>query len=416
MPKAFHASDWLCGLFGFALMTAYWPGISGAVSTPRWGVAALLAVALFFAPRVRMTAAHWIGLALLGWMGLTLCWNDGGHDGVLDGIDVASELVIVAIAFAVGSTLQDVRPLIVGAAVGIGVNSAFAFAQWFGWHSFVETRDGSFAGLFYERDRFAAAAAMVAIGLVSIPRLRRLLPLVAPALILAPSRAAWLAVGAGLLPMEFIPVRLRKALGIILIGVPLVYLVVHGAGPSDNERLMIWHDTIGNLNVFGHGLGSFREDFVRFADAFNIAIQRSRPEHPHNEWLWLMFEGGVPGLCLGLLLAVAVWCAAVDRAERGVLTCLFTLSLFAMPLHDPATVILGAVVAGYLAGRDAMLRIIVGDCRSALCPWLAAHVYPDEPLRTRCGATGLSVPAAVSRGTGEASADLRGTGDLSNVQ
>jgi len=36
----------------------------------------------------------------------------------------------------------------------------------------------------------------------------------------------------------------------------------HASFGSASERLMIWQDTIGHINLFGHGLGHFREDFI----------------------------------------------------------------------------------------------------------------------------------------------------------
>jgi len=365
-------SDWLAGAFGFALMVAYWPGISGAASTPRWDVAAILAVVLFVVPAVRMTPAHWTGLVLVAWMGASLLWNDAGQDGLMDGIDNASQLVMIAIAFAVGSTMANIVPLFIGAAIGIGINSGFAVAQWHDWHGVVETSNGSYAGLFYERDRLAAAAALVIIGVIALRRWY-LLPLLLPSVMLAPSRAAWLAIGAGLIAMsrEWSWRSRAASASLVLIGL-VGYVVWFGPGPSGNERLMIWQDTINNLTYIGHGLGSFREDFLQFASTFNIAVQHTRPEQPHNEWLWLCFEGGVPGLAMGMVFAIAVWKSAGSRPERGILAGLFVLSLFAMPLHDPATVILGAIVAGYLAGRHAMARIVLVDCRDPLCPWLAS--------------------------------------------
>ena len=150
--------EFLAGLFGFALMTAYWPNISGVATTPRWDVAVLLAVVLFVAPRVRMTAAHWLGALLMGWLLLSLTWSNGRDDG----IDIAFRMGCAAVAFAVGSLIKDIRPLIQGAALGIGISSAVAIAQWLGWHG-MEQKGGAFSGLFFDRNRLAAAAALVAL-------------------------------------------------------------------------------------------------------------------------------------------------------------------------------------------------------------------------------------------------------------
>jgi hypothetical protein len=394
MPKGFRGSDLLASLFGFALMTAYWPGIAGAATTSRWIVAASLAIALFMAPRVRMTMTHWIGLVLIGWLVLTLLWNDGGADGRLDGAEAGFELLIVLCAFAVGSTMTDLRSPIIGAAVGIGVNGAVALAQWFGWQG-VEIVNGGYPGLFVNRDRLAGAAALVAVALLALPLGMRMLPLVLPALVLAPARAAWLGVGAGLFVRSSPKVRLTIVGPILFAG--MVWLMHHGTGPSGAERLAIWRDTIAGLTIFGHGLGSFRETFLALAQTFDFNHWHSRPEHPHNEWLWLVFEGGVPALGLGMLFALGLWTVSDEQAgHRGVFACLAVLSLFAMPFHDPATVVLGALFAGHCAGRSARLRDAALTRRMALRAGFPADINRGRHAAHGDRTEGLPVPAAVS--------------------
>jgi len=395
MPKGFRRSDLFAGLFGFALMTAYWPGIAGAATTPRWIVAASLALALFMAPRVRMTMTHWVGLLLIGWLVLSILWNDGGTDGRLDGGEASFELLVVLCAFAVGSTLTDLSGLIIGAALGIGINSAVAVAQWFGWQG-VEIVNGGYPGLFVNRDRLAAAAAVVAVGLVALPRVWLLLPLLLPSLVLAPSKAAWLGICAGVVVTESLyrPFRIYAGLSLVM-AIP-TYLILHGLAPSDGERLAIWRDTISGLTVFGHGLGSFREVFLALAQTFDFNHWQSRPEHPHNEWLWLVFEGGVPALGLGMLFSLGLWFAADERPERSVFAALFVLSLFAMPFHDPGTVVLGALFAGHCAGCSARMHDAAVARRMALRAGLPADLDRAGHAAHGDRAEGLAVPAAVS--------------------
>lgn len=396
-------ADVLAALFAFALMVAYWPGIAGVATTPRWDVAALLSIAMFVAPKVRMTAAHWAGLALVVWMLLGLIWNDGGADGRADGIDAAVEMVIAATAFAVGSAMLRIDVMLAGAVLGIGVNSGFAIAQWFGYFGPIQTIDNhdgaamahSYAGLFYNPNGLAAAAAIVGLGILAYRKLWPLLPLVAPSLMLAQSRAAWLSVLVGLFVMRPQSAVLRWGGRVVVLGAAAAALIMRPLG-SASERLMIWQDTIGHINWFGHGLGSFREDFIQFAHAFNIAAQQSRPEHPHNEWLWFLFEGGVPALVLAVVLALLVWRAGRDRPELGLLAGLFVLSGFAMPFHDPATVVLGALCAGHLVGRAALGRDGAVDRRGLLRPWLAAESDRARHRGFAGGTAGVSVPAEVS--------------------
>lgn len=363
-------SDLLAALFCFALMTAYWPGITGAATTPRWDVAAVLAVALFFAPHIRLTTAHYLGMALLAWLFITLIWSESQ----LDGTDAAFKLILAAIAFAVGSSMPSLRSLLIGSAIGIGISSGFAIAQWLGWHG-IETYDNGFAGLFHNRDRLGAAAALVAIGVAaSCPRMWLLLPLLAPALILTQSRAAWLAVAVGLamIPSNLASKFVRIGFAWFAFAGGMIVFLYRGHDVSIDQRLSLASDTIGALNIFGHGLGSFWESFPSHAHLFSIATER--PEHPHNEWLWLAYEGGIPAFILGLAFAVELWRSAAESPQRSTLAGLFVLSMFAMPFHDPATLILGALSAGFLAGRRAYHGVAAFDRGSPLRQGLAAGV------------------------------------------
>jgi hypothetical protein len=344
-------------LFGFALTTAYWPGITGAGTTPRWDIAALLGVVLFFAPRVRMTAAHWLGLILIAWLSITLLWSEGRQDGY----DAIFKLLIAGCAFAVGSATEDLRPIWIGSAIGIGVSSAVVLAQLAGWHG-IES-DGGYSGLFVNRDRLAAAAALVAIAILAPLGGRSWLALpLLPALVMPQSRVAWLALAVGFLSLPLRPAWLRwGARAAALVG-GIVTAVLRLGNPSDGERINLYRDTVNALTPFGHGLGSFWESFPAHAHYFDIAKVGTRPEHPHNEWLWLAYEGGFPAFVLGMVFALAIWLAAEDYpAERGIFAALFVFSLVAMPFHDPVTLTLGALVAGWCAGDHSGILVQAFD-------------------------------------------------------
>lgn len=363
MLKAGRTSDWMLGGFGFALMAAYWPGIAGVATTPRWDVAALLTVVLFVAGRVRMTAVHVAGALLAVWLLVSLSWSGGQ----LDGVDAAFKLVLVAVAFAVGSLVRDLGPLFVGAALGLALSSGVVIAQWLGWNG-IETFSGV-SGLFFNCDRLAAAAAMVGVGLVAMGR-----PLMAvvvlPCLLLPASRAAWLAAAAGLM---LLPTRLDRyewpfwlrCTGIA--GAILTLLYRYGDGSAG--RIALWRDTLEGMTVWGRGLGSFMTTFT--PHLFNIDVY-GIPDHPHNEILWLAYEGGIPALVLGAAFVGLLVRAAKDREEGSILVALAVLGLFAMPLHDPATAVLGALVAGRCAAYRRVVHGVAVDRGGALRAGLAA--------------------------------------------
>lgn len=371
MPRAVRWSEVLLGAFGFALMTAYWPGIAGAATTPRWIVASLLGLAWFMLPPMPRSASATVGIVLLAWLGLSLSWSGG----TLDGVDTALKLSLALMAFAVGAQLPDLRPLFAGAAIGLAVSSVVALGQAYGWHG-IASIDGTPAGLFVNRDRLGAAAALVIVGLMSLKIARASLVLwVLPGLLLANSRGAMLAMLAGLC---FVPAPKFVRAFVIGFAVAAVAaaLVIKGVDLSSSERLWIWRDTISGVTFWGHGLGSFRELYPTYLDAFAqswaMTTAPTRPEHPHNEILWMLFEGGAPALLLAGLFCVSLWSAST-HAVRSVLVCLFVLCQFAMPLHDPATLILGAVVAGFLAGRGALSARLSFACRDPLCEGVAAY-------------------------------------------
>lgn len=315
MPRAIRWPDVLLFAFGFAMMAAYWPGIAGAATTPRWIVAGLLGFAWFVMPRAPWTLSAALGLALLGWLLASLSWSVGA----LDGVDTALKLGLAVIAFAVGQHVADLRPLFVGAAVGLAISSVIAIAQVLGWHG-IPSIDDAPAGLFVNRGRLGSAAALVIVGLVSLRILRfDLIAMVLPGLLLANNRAAFLALGVGICCVPA-PKVVRAAIIGFAIGGAAFVLANKGIDTSASERLWIWRDTLSGVTFWGHGLGSFRELYPTYLDAFAqswaLTTAPTRPEHPHNELLWLLFEGGVPALLLAGAFALSLWrsCAHELRA------------------------------------------------------------------------------------------------------
>jgi hypothetical protein len=409
---AMRMSDWLWGAFGLALMVAYWPGVAGLATTPRWDVAAVLVIAYFIGPRVRMTAVHRLGLALIAWLAVTLSFETG--DARLDGGNELFQMAMIAVGFAVGSNVANLRLLVIGCAIGIGINSAFLIAEtantpaWL-FSSCVDINGsedvahvvclyfGNPAGLFYNQDRLAAGAAMVGVACLAQRRTWWCLPPIVPSLILVHSSAAWLAVAVGAYILAGqLPNSVGRTIRIVMIAAGCAAVAVKLGTNSTDERMAIWSDTIPSLTFWGNGLGSFREGFLAHAQSYDFARFQSRPEHPHNEWLWLAYEGGI---CAVVLACAFVVCLVRRRAQTGelaVLAAFAVLSLFAMPFHDPATAVLAALVAGRCAaGRDRTVECAV-DRRVSLQPWLAADADPTEHGPFEGRANRFSVPAAVS--------------------
>jgi O-Antigen ligase len=364
-------------LFGFVLMAAYWPGIAGAATTSRWDIGIILAVVLFFRPRVSMTKAHWTGLVLLGWLFLTLAWSEGR----LDGVDVALKLTLIAIAFAAGSTLTKIKPFVIGAALGLWVSSVVAIAQYCGWQLFDIQALPSFgpypSGLFFNGDRLAAAAGTVAVAALAM-RVWWVSGGLLPALVLPHCRAALLAVSVSLLVAAFQKYRhivtfyalaVWPLLFALAVGLVMVFATAsYHPDPGITQRFDLWYDTLSGVNWSGHGLGSFFNVFPLYANGF-IQQAQTRPFDPHNEFLWILFEAGPIGLALALVFAVQVWRGSAGEPLRFVLVGVGVLCLFAQPFHDP-TILFVALVAGHCIGAAVPVRVPAVGRGGPLRAWL----------------------------------------------
>lgn len=376
---------------GFLLMAACWPGISGLATTPRWDVGVLIAFSLLFAAPARMTAAHWAGLATIGTLVATLAWSsDQGY-----GVDAAAKLIVVGVAFAWGAALVDPVPFIGGAAVGLAVSSMIAIAQWFGWHG-IESY-ASPAGLFFNGNRLAEVSVIVLAACLA-RRLWWAVPGLLPAIVIPYSRGAWLTAGIVGALWTWSHIRTFERFVICAIGAMLVLLAAMTATiwrteqfgmDALAERIAMWSYTIGRLDWFGHGLGSFAADGPLIAWGGHV----SRAVHPHNEWLWLAYEGGLAGcgLSIGFAITLARCCRDGNGGLHLLLVAIGIESLFAMPFHDPATVLFAAVVAGHLAGAGSRVRDAAHAGGMALREGRAVYGSRGVDGRAAQGVSALSV-------------------------
>src|SRR5580698_8856828 len=109
----------MTAVIAFLVSAMYWPGVSGAATSSRWAV---LAIVPWLLREQELTAAHWFGAAFLGWSILTLAW----HPAPLDGINAICLLLILTACFLLGNQLSSLRLIIIGAALGITMSSAVA--------------------------------------------------------------------------------------------------------------------------------------------------------------------------------------------------------------------------------------------------------------------------------------------------
>jgi hypothetical protein len=371
----------MLGAFAFLLMVAFVPWISGAATASRWVLmSAVVPPAVMLSDLPRMTPAHLLGALLLAWGATTLLWTSS----LPDGLNALWQLFLIAGCFIIGTTQASLRPVYVGAGLGLAVNSAFVLLQWWGLHP-LPTTPGivGMGALFINPNYLAGAAAIVLVALAGC-RLWWPAALVLPCLLVPGARTAFAAVTVPALVWLWGRSRVAAVLGmaLVLVAFPASHWLVYHFG-SDGERLLIWQDTAQNLTWLGHGLGSF---YTSFAGHTHIDLLSSRPAHAHSDALELAYETGWPGVILCLTLLVYIL-AAPRQVETYVLLALLTEAALDMPLHFPVPQFLGGLVAGGLCRDRIALRDVVGHGRVALCGGLAWWRATDA------GAGGRDVPA-----------------------
>jgi hypothetical protein len=331
----------MLGGLSFLAAALYWPGTISPSETPRF---ALLALIPFLLRGFQVTAAHAAGLLFIAWAVASLFWTPAP----LDAINALLVLFILGCCFCLGSQIENMRPVYIGAALGLSLSSVIAIAQWLGYHPLPKMT--AISGLFVNGNFMAEAAALIVVALVA-ERIWWAVPMVLPALVLPLARGAMLACAVSLL-LNF---RHRREFWIVLAAVPLVaaaYIAAKGVDLSSvNDRFGIWQATLANVPMFGHGLGSFRFLFP----SIDIRIlASSSPEFTHNEFLFVAFELGVVGLAL--FLAFCLTLAGPLDTARLVLIALFVEMCLEFPTHLPTTGFVGLVAAGHAVRNRYVLR------------------------------------------------------------
>lgn len=339
----------MLGLFGFALTAAYYPFIAGAATTPRWAVAALAPLALLFIKPGRITWAHIVGLAFVGYAVLSLTWSP-----TLDTHDWLLKLFILTGIFILGSSIEDTRPLWTGAAFGLLISAGMIVIEAGGLVDGlgIPRTDGLFhnhefpAGLFGNGIFYAEAAAIVAVA----PALHRQWVLAAcliaplfmlnavprgPLIALAVAGFAWLVWGRGWKP------GLLGCGGILAAALTgATFLNPHTA----SLRVAMWCDVLLAFKPFGYGYGAYHAT-IPFHTVYYDASQWVEVA-PHNEAMGILYELGAPGLILaGLFVLLALYGGTMQ--SRLILIVFLTEAVFGFGLHLPVTACLFVLMAGH---------------------------------------------------------------------
>lgn len=349
---------------GFLTAAIFTPTLADGASSPKWAfLAAVVGVGVFFMPRQVVTLGHVLGGALLLWCGATLFWTPVFFDGA----HAAAHAVVLAGLFCLGSQVLCLRSLLIGAALGLALNSAVVVAQVY--FNFPWTQTAAPGGLFVNRNLGAEAAALVLVGAIAY-RLWWVIPALAPTLYLQSSRGATVAIAVALLAGLY-PYARRFVAGTLAVAVIAAALVVilNGTDSSTTERFAIWRDTLDGMTLWGNGLGSFYGLYPSHATRLDVLAQR--PEHAHMDTLEMVYEIGAGALLFAVFVGFAF--RQQHTAGRMILVAFLVEGVFSFPLHNPFTGAVFTVVAGFMYGGQPPFRSDVAAGRAILRRWLVGE-------------------------------------------
>lgn len=336
---------------GFLVTAAYWPWLWSPAMVPKWAALSILAPALLLYRQqpIPFTRAHFFGCLLMAWAALSVSWSWAPVYS-LNGLWLIA--ILPAICFCLGSQAPNLRPLFIGAGLGLAASSAVSIGQLAGWIDWPTINIPS--GLFLNKNFMAEAAALVLIWLIA-ERVWWLVPLVIPAIALASARGALLALGIGLaLELWRRPAWLIAGLLVADMALFGMGMVTHSAATT-TERLDIWAESVDDLGFFGSGIGSY--GFMP-----HQLLADGHPMHAHNDALELLYDLGMIGLGLAMLF---VWeLRGPLNSARLVLIVFAVEACFAFPLHLPVTLCLAAVAAGHAVRDRAVVRAVFARRRN----------------------------------------------------
>jgi hypothetical protein len=344
------------GVSAFVLTVLFWPGLASAATTPRW---AFLSIAVFatlqFTRASKITTAHVLLCLFMGYALLSFLWTPI----IYDAMNIYWKFVVLAGLFWLGAEAKDLRPVVVGAALGLWINSGIVIAQVNGWAAWPQLMVPG--GLFMNKDLNGEIAVMVLAAAFAY-RLWWVVPGVLPSFVLPGSRSSYVA--AGVVVLSWVGGRFPRLSTMFVVlaaaGVAGYFIVRHDSSVA--QRVHMWLDAYPGLKLWGNGIGSFYALYPRFATRLDTLVER--PEHAHNDLVDLTFELGI-----GALLAVAFFVSCYRHklaAERSVLLAFFVIGCFSFPLYMPATAAFFAFAAGCLAGAGPALRDDFASWRSTV--------------------------------------------------
>ena len=203
-------------------------------------------------------------------------------------------------------------------------------------------------------------------------------------LIKCKSRAAWLALVFYVLFIFFLKLNAKwKLIGFIMSGLLAVVLFFSFQGflksaYRDDIRGPLWLNTVSMVLKspgVGWGPGKFQERYLQFKSREHSSrlVAGLMTEHPHNEFLYIASEIGLPSACIWLALMISLVFIKVRTREGhlakfGFIVLLF-MSMFDKTLISPPGNILFWIFSGLLAARW-LKRVLVFEKPSKM--WLGS--------------------------------------------
>jgi hypothetical protein len=371
------------GVFSFLVIVAFVPWFNGGAYSPRWALIALgCAAGIWYVKIPASTFAHWCGAALIAFGAVSILWSSSAYDG----INELLKFCFLGVVFLLVQQLPSMRPVYVGLAIGIAVNSAIVTAQYFGWQ-FVPQYIVP-GGLFGNKNYVAEAAAMVLLALI-YERMWWHIPAVLPATFLPSAKGAIAGLIAGLVLWVWTRSRLA-AVALMLCGLVAGGILYQRGydGTATTERMLFYKSTIAGMTWHGNGLGSFFTHFPSHSPEINFLV--SRPIHAHNDILEMVYELG-PGALFYLAFISFLMCGPFG-AEKLMLICFLMEGCFAFPLHLPATAFMASLAAGRLClDRSAVRRLAIARRAAARLGLAARHATRRRSKEIGYSPHGVSV-------------------------
>lgn len=363
-------ADLRIAALGFAVTTAYGPGMLSPGYVARWGVIAVgLPLLMSIDPRRVVLSVRWIlAFVLVAALIPTVLVSPDQAGGLLEFFYI----LLLCLALFAGAQLDRLDGLMIGVGIGLIPTAVLAVTQRFDlWSPLPQF--GVASGLFYNSEVMAEFAVMPLLwGIVAcIKAPRRWWWLVAVSFVpvaISGSRISMAMVVIGLLTI--IPHWRWRLLAAALALIAAAVLVDHvgiGNVRSLDHRLTLWGATFLSWNLFGHGLGWYQASYPY-------------EQFAHSDALQAVAEIGIAAFALLGIVWVALKSKRGGNAERALFIGMLVQCVVSYPLHFPASGFMLAVVAGFLVGSGAALRMVVDqrgsdDDGGAECADETGHGY-----------------------------------------